>query len=166
MMYVPTRVCTEVNGRKGYIALLSILIVAAIAASTVLTLFITSLTTTLNSGDTATGRVAKAAAEACGELALQRLSGGLTNPCNNCLATYPITSSPLLQCSIVYFSGMDGALPNVWTIRTQASDPKNTITKYLEIRATRASPAAGAVLRSWRECLNFSTTPPTPCPMP
>ena len=150
--------------RSGYVTLLSVLIVAAIAASTVLILFVTSLNASLNSGDTANGKIAKAAAEACAELALQKLSSGLAIPCSGCIGDYPLSVSPSQKCAISAFSGTDGPAPaNGWTIRSQASDPKNTITKYLEVKATRANAASEAVVTAWKECLDFSTSP---CPLP
>jgi len=149
--------------RRGYIALLSVLIVAAIAASTVLVIFITSLNSSLNSADIAQGKIAKALADACAEMALNRLSSGLENPCSNCTGDYTLSTTPLQKCTIVSFSGLDGASPNGWTIRVQASNTQNTITRYLEVKATRPAPGSPATINSWRECLNFSASP---CPTP
>ena len=43
--------------RPGYIALLSVLIVSAVAAMTVIILFVTSLSTVFNSGDVGEGMI-------------------------------------------------------------------------------------------------------------
>ncbi len=146
--------------RPGYIALLSVLIISSVAASTVLILFITSLSSSLNSADTARGKITKSLTEACAELALQRLTNGSSNPCSVspvCPATYTLSQGSCIIDSITNTSGTN------WRIRTTGTSSIGSITKYLEIRAQRLSAGVAATVSSWRECLNFSLDP---CPIP
>lgn len=142
--------------KAGYVALLSVLLVAALSASTVLILFITSLNTTLSSSDVSRGKTSKATVEACAELALQRLASGLANPCSTCPVSYALSQGNCTVHSILNSSG------NTWRIRVSGSGSMSTITKYLEIDAVRvvASPVG---ISAWRECLDFSSSP---CPIP
>ena len=146
--------------RHGYIALLSVLIISAVAASTVLILFITSLSTSLNSADTSRGKVAKSLSEACAELALQRLTDGSVDPCNVpsaiCSAPYPLSQGSCNIVSIVNTSG------TTWRIRTTGTTTIGSITKFLEIEANRASTSVAATVNSWKECLNATV----PCVLP
>ncbi len=143
--------------RHGYIALLSVLIISAVAASTVLILFITSLSTSLNSADTSRGKVAKSLAEACAELALQKLTSGLAASCTGvaCSAEQVLSQG---SCTIDEITNTSGT---TWRIRTTGSTTIGNITKFLEIEANRASGVA-ATVNSWKECV----TSAVPCVLP
>ena len=116
-------------------------------------LFVTSLNATLNSGDVANEKLAKTAAEACAELALQKLTSGASSPCTSlCSVTQPLAQG---QCVVDTITGTDAT---GWVIRAQGQNAVNPITKYLEIKALRTAPGVPAVVTSWRECLD-STSP-------
>src|SRR3989344_6037161 len=138
------------SSRRGYIALLSVLIISAVAASTVLILFITSLSTSLNSADTARRKVAKGLAEACAELALQILTSGLPSSCIGPACSEPQT---LAQgtCTIDEIRNVSGT---TWSIRTTGSTTIGGISKYLEVEANRAAIGAAATVNTWKECVN------------
>jgi hypothetical protein len=141
--------------RPGYIALLSVLIISAVAASTVLILFITSLTTSLNSSDTSRGKIAKGLAEACAEVALQSLRDGtISADCTNC-ATFAFTKG---SCVITLADNTTG---DNWDIRTTGTSSVGSITKYLEIKAQKPVNIEPTVT-SWKECLDATI----PCVLP
>lgn len=156
-----------VHCRPGYIALLSILIVSAMAATTVLILFVTGITSTLNSGDTFNGKLAKSLAEGCMERALQSLTScdilcktGTPADCNDASTPDCASSPPIAfgnnQCSI--FS-IEETAPTVWRLRTTGT--VGTVKKYIEVEATKPVPPpdVAAETTSWKECLDFSSTP-------
>ena len=146
------------SSRAGYIALLSVLIISAVAASTVLMLFVTSVSSSLNSADTFRGKIVKGLAEACAELALQRLTSGVANPCGSSFCTtYPLANGTCAIDSITNTSG------TTWRIRTSGTSTVGSITKYLEVEAERPNVGTAVTMSSWKECLNFSVAP---CPTP
>ena len=137
--------------KEGYVALLSVLIVSAIAASTILILFVTSLNATLNSGDVAQGKIAKALAESCVELGLQRLTSGLvTTLCSGCPLTYVFAGQG--SCTIDSITDIGGS---IYRIRATGSNLANSITKYVEAKARRTVTGSAATLVSWEEKTGF-----------
>ena len=138
------------HAQRGYIALLSVLILGTIAASTVLVLLSTSLSSTLNSGNLTSGKIAKSMAEACGEFGLQRLTNGSATPCSTCPVT---TNLPQVgSCKLLSITNTSGT---TWRIRTTGSGVTNNVTKYLEITAQRIASGSAATITSWREVTGF-----------
>jgi hypothetical protein len=137
--------------RPGYIALLSVLIVAAIAASTILVLFITSLNSALSSMNISEAKLSRSLADACAERALQSLTD------NAPLSPQQIRSFSGGSCTIRTIVNVSG---NLWRIQTTGAtlNPLSPIVKYLELEALKPSTSSAALVSSWRECLSF------PCP--
>ncbi len=152
--------------RAGYIALLSILMVSAIAAMTIIILFVTSLNTSLNSGDVEEGTVARALADGCIETALQWITDQLdtsdscspgASPCNS---KWEVQDRGTCTIQAVYHTGSVGA-DTIWRVRATGSGVTNTVKKYIEVEAYRpdtADPMTGSavIIQSWNECVNFS----------
>jgi hypothetical protein len=158
-----------IQKRSGYIALLSVLIVSVIAAATVLILFVTSINATLNSGTVAEGAFAKVMAESCAELALQYVADNVTDPCGTyCGMTVGIAGQGM--CKIIDIkdisAGSDGTR---WRIRSTGSGTMNIVTRFMEVEAYRNSEGlswaeprgSGVLLTSWKECIDFTSTPCT-----
>jgi len=155
------------GAKAGYIALLSVLIVGAIASMAVIVLFITSLNTTLNSSDVAEGSAARSLADGCIETALQwitnqRLTANSCSsegtPCNTSWAVAGVGT-----CSLRALQNIAGPTPpnSLWRIRATGSGITNTVKKYVEVEAYRPGtldPMTGsaAVIVNWDECVDFS----------
>jgi hypothetical protein len=137
--------------RDGYIALLTVLIVSVIAATTILILFVTSLNTTLNSGNVYEGKAARLLADACAELALQSITNGSSAPCPAPCEVAAAFSQG--QCNIVEITDLGGG--NNWRIRTTGSGVTNSVVKRVEIEAYRLRSGSAAVVTSWDEVVSF-----------
>jgi hypothetical protein len=143
------------SGRMGYVALLSVLLVSVIAATTILILFITSTTSTLNSGDVMQAKAAKAYAEACAETGLQRVTDGKSVPCNPESCPLPAVNftSPNGTCTVVNIYGIDA---QTFRIRATGKAMQQSLTKYIEVKAFRDSQGVAATVQSWEECVDFA----------
>ena len=159
----------NVHCRHGYIALLSILIVSAMAAATVLILFVTGITSTMNSADSFNGRLAHALSEACMERSLQSLTScdilchdGTQLECDDGTAATCSMAAPYEivfgsnKCQIVAFVN---TAANIWRIRT--TGVVGTVKKYIEVEASKTPLPAllAAGVTAWRECLAFPALP-------
>lgn len=151
--------------KPGYIALLSILMVSAVAAMTIIILFVTSLNTSLNSGDVEEGTVARALADGCIETALQWITNqrSTSNSCSPgvspCNSKWEVQDRGTCTIQAVYHAGTAGA-DTIWRVRTTGSGITNTVKKYVEVEAYRvetADPMTGSavIIQSWNECVNF-----------
>jgi hypothetical protein len=133
--------------RKGYVALLSVLIVSAVAATTVLIIFVTSLSATLNSGDISEAKRAKSHANACAEIGLQKLTNGSSAPCPSpCNLITTFTNEGI--CTLIEVNNTSG---KNWRIRATGSGTRNTITKYIEVQAYRSRVGSAATVLDWKE---------------
>ena len=157
----------QLKCRSGYVALLSVLLVSAIAATTVLILFVTSLNTTLNSSSLVQGKAARTLAESCVELALQYVTDNISDPCTTYCGT-TVSMANLGMCTIKNIEDLGSGTS--WRIRTTGSGTMNITTHYLEIDAFRpdtGNPQTGsaAIITDWKECINFDGAPvaTTPC---
>lgn len=154
------------RGHDGYVALLSVLLVSAIAAMTVLMLLVTSLNTTLNSGDVGEGRAARAMADACMEKALLLLRSetiGANYSCaDNCGISWTMANQGTCFVKAIKDIGAppDGTL---FRIRATGAGPSSDpITKYVETEAYRKPQVAGNPPQAfapeairWEECRDF-----------
>lgn len=156
------------SSKPGYIALLSILMVSAIAAMAVIILFVTSLNSSLNSSDVDEGAVALSLADGCIELALQSITNqrDTLDSCSPedtpCDTTWSVTDQGACSINTLKYIDMGpiGA-GSVWRIRTTGSGVLNTLTKFVEVEAYRldtADPMTGSavVIMNWSECIDFS----------
>lgn len=139
----------SMQSRSGYIALLSILMVAAIAASTVLILFTTSVNQVQNAADTERGLAALMAANACAERALEYIrESGSVNEDNIKLAVGTQTVG-IGECIINSFA----PLPNGnYAIRAKGSviDGDESVEKIVRVQVSVTTDAALSLL-SWEE---------------
>ena len=132
--------------RAGYVALLSVLIVSVIAATTVAVLFTTSLDTTLNSGNITDAKIARALADACAEKALLQLRTGTSTPCTGlCETAQTFTTG---TCKIIDITSSD---QQHWTIQTTGSGVTRRITKYIQVEAYRLSAGSAPAVLQWVE---------------
>jgi hypothetical protein len=136
------------HAKGGYVALLSVLIVAAIAASTIIVLFVTSLSTTINSGNIGSSRMARVLADACAERALLSLT------VNALIPPQTISDFDEGECAIVSINSLGG---NNWEVHTTGSinNPIGSVVKFIEITALKPGLGQAAVVTSWKECLQF-----------
>jgi len=140
-----------ISSRPAYIALLTVLIVSVIAATTVLILFVTSLNSTLNSGNVYEGKVARMLADSCAELALQSVTNGSSDPCP---APCKVTATfPQGTCKVVEITDLGGG--NNWRIRTTGSGITNSIIRRIEIEAYRSQYGSSAFVTRWDEVVSF-----------
>ena len=138
---------------SGYIALLSVLMVSAITSATVLILLATSLNSILNSGDTKEGRIALFLADACAELALQRISNLETYPCTSPSALCGETITlPNGTCEVVNIANLGGGIN--WKIKTFGTNSLGSITKFIEVNANRQIGETLNAVR-WVEVVGF-----------
>ena len=154
------------SAHSGYIALLSVLIVGAIASMAVIILFITSLNTTLNSSDVAEGSAARSLADGCIEIALQSITNQrlTANSCSEegsaCNTSWAVAG--VGTCSLRALQNLAGPPPpnSLWRIRATGSGITNTVKKYVEVEAYRPGTGnptgSAAVIVSWDECVDFS----------
>lgn len=154
------------RSRQGYIALLSVLMVGAIAAMAVIVLFMTSLNTSLNSADVEEGTIARNLADACAERGLQMITDqrSTTNSCHPsgtpCNTIWQVAGQGTCTLRAVYHYGMSGS-DTLWRVRATGSGVMNTLTKYVEAEIYRPEPAGAAtgsagIIMNWNECINFS----------
>lgn len=139
------------SSRPAYIALLTVLIVSVIVATTIFILFITSLNSTLNSGNVFEGKIAKMHASSCAELALQSITNGSSDPCPApCNVTAMFSNG---MCKIIEITDLGGE--NNWLIRTTGSGVTNSIIKRIEIEAYRLQSGSAATVTRWDEVVSF-----------
>ena len=154
------------RSQRGYIALLSVLMVGSIAAMTVIILFMTSLNTSFNSADVEEGTVARNLADACAEKGLQLISDqrSTANSCSPagtpCNITWQVTGQGTCTLQAVYHTGNSG-LDTLWRVRATGSGTMNTLTKYVEAEIYRPEPSgattgSAGIIMNWNECINFS----------
>ena len=150
--------------RPGYVALLSVLIVSTVAAMTVIILFVTSLSTVFNSGDVGEGKIARAFADACAEMALQEITNQVPkgedcdDPSNSPNANCPCYFSGSPHCWIIEWEptagegscdlvaaymydeidDADATDDTRWRIRATGTGPSGDVTKYVEVDAYRS----------------------------
>ena len=159
--------------KPGYIALLSVLMVGAIASMAIIILFATSLNTTLNSGDIGEGAIARAMAENCAETALQWLTDQIATDDSwspegtKCQTTWSVADQG--TCNIQAVSHIDSiGTDTIWRVRSTGSGVMNTLTKFIEVEAYRKDtedPLTGSavVVLQWSECLDFSAPTSDDC---
>ena len=139
--------------KSGYIALLSVLIVSAITSATVLILLATSLNSILNSGDTREGRISLFLADACAELALQRISDLEISPCTSPSALCDQTIAlPNGTCKVLDIENLGGGVH--WKIKVSGTNSAQSITKYIEVVASRPTGASVNAI-TWTEVVSF-----------
>jgi len=165
----------HLRGGEGYIALLSVLMVGAIASMAIIVLFVTSLSTTLNSGDIGEGALARAMADSCAETALQWLTDKMktSDSCSpegtECQTIWSVQDQGTCTIQAVSHINSVGA-DTVWRIRTTGSGVLNALTKFVEVEAYRkdtGDPMTGSavVILQWNECLDFSEPTANDCLM-
>lgn len=155
-----------VRSQRGYIALLSVLMVGAIAAMAVIVLFMTSLNTTLNSADVEEGTIARNLADACAERGLQiitdqRSTGNSCAPSGTpCNIVWKVAGQGTCTLQAVYHYQTIGS-DTLWRVRATGSGVMNTLTKFVEAEIYRPEPAgattgSAGIIMNWNECINFS----------
>ncbi len=193
LFYGNNRYYRRVKYRQGYVALLSILIVGTIAAMTVIILFVTSLNTTLNSGDVNEGQIARVLSDGCVEGALHQIrqqAESSISSVDDCDLVVPPAQcadsewqawqpwEPILGEGSCYLLAAentgtvvdgDGFDDTLWRIRATGTGPTGNITKYVEVDAYRVendpllADYEPPLVTRWVECVNFPGNINTDC---
>ena len=142
------------EAKGGYIALLSLLMVAALTASTVLILFTTSVNQVQNVADTEKGLVALNTANSCIERALESIrEAGATSLSAIEAAVYGIGTHNVGggTCSIIADTVVShGSILYAFKVRGEMTNPTGTVIKYIQVRIAVPLDAAISLL-SWEE---------------
>lgn len=130
---------------KGYIALITVIIVGAVGVTVALFLIFTALGTTQTSFSSVQSAQAKAAADSCGELALAAIQAN-TNIVTPANGNSTIDATNKVQCSYV----ISGASPNYSIVSTGTVDSSGAnVIRRLTIALNQVIPQL--TVSSWQE---------------